>query len=309
MTRATVEAANGGAERGAFSLALPHIPGGEEMITAEQVTGYRTGVHEFLVQVDILARDAARTLTSLEHSAIVEREAISELLANHQLTDAASLRQAEIDAATRWEVADRDARKYSAEKPVAAALDSGIAEASAALGVLRAVSRALTSTRFVDFVIARRSIALLLVASKLLGQLTSDGYGFTEDFQIIDRRTRTERDVKTLSGGETFLASLALALGLVELAGRASGRIDSLFLDEGFGSLDATILTEALDVLRSHVSTGRLVAVISHLHAVAADLDRVLLVTKSPTGSDLQWLQPSEREQLLLDDVSAGLLS
>ena len=135
------------------------------------------------------------------------------------------------------------------------------------------------------------------------------GTASPQDFQIIDRRTRTERDVKTLSGGETFLASLALALGLVELAGRSGGRIDSLFLDEGFGSLDTTILAEALDVLRSHVSTGRLVTVISHLHAVAADLDRVLLVTKNPTGSDMRWLQAPEREQLLLDDVSAGLLS
>jgi DNA repair protein SbcC/Rad50 len=96
---------------------------------------------------------------------------------------------------------------------------------------------------------------------------------------------------------------------LCELAGRSGGRIDSLFLDEGFGSLDTTILAEALDVLRSHVSTGRMVTVISHLHAVAADLDRVLLVTKKPTGSDLRWLEPAEREQLLLDDVSAGLLT
>ena len=82
-----------------------------------------------------------------------------------------------------------------------------------------------------------------------------------------------------------------------------------MFLDEGFGSLDTTILAEALEVLRSHVSTGRLVTVISHLHAVAADLDRVLLVTKNPTGSDMRWLQAAEWEQLLLDDVSAGLLS
>jgi DNA repair protein SbcC/Rad50 len=81
-----------------------------------------------------------------------------------------------------------------------------------------------------------------------------------------------------------------------------------LFLDEGFGSLDTTILAEALDVLRGHVSTGRLVTVISHLHAVA-DLDRVLLIIKNPTGSDMRWLQAAGREQLLLDNVSAGLLS
>jgi exonuclease SbcC len=86
-------------------------------------------------------------------------------------------------------------------------------------------------------------------------------------------------------------------------------RIDSLFLDEGFGSLDTAILSDALDVLRGHVSTGRLVAVTCHLRAVAADLDRVLLVTKNPGGSDVRWLEPAEREQLLLNDVSTGLLS
>src|SRR5438132_3569262 len=58
-------------------------------------------------------------------------------------------------------------------------------------------------------------------------------------FEIVDRLTGLPRGVKTLSGGETFLASQALALGLVELAGRGGGRLDSLFLDEGFGSLDA----------------------------------------------------------------------
>jgi len=308
LTQATGKA-GGDRARTEAATVPPHPPDGEEVITADQVSAYRFAAAVFLAAADTLTGTAGDVLVSLDESATAQRQAIAEALARFRLADISALQQAEIDAATRWEGADRDARRFRAEKPVAAALDTGIADAASAVAVLRAVARALTSTQFVDFVIARRSTALLLVASRLLGQLTGDGYGFTQDFQIIDRRTRTERDVKTLSGGETFLASLALALGLVELAGRSGGRIDSLFLDEGFGSLDTTILTEALDVLRSHVSTGRLVTVISHLHAVAADLDRVLLVTKNPTGSDMRWLQADEREQLLLDDVSAGLLS
>lgn len=230
-------------------------------------------------------------------------------LAEHDLTDIAALDQATVEAATRRQIADRDAQRARAEQPVAAALDRGIAQAAADLDVLRAIKKALSTAKFVDYVIARRSTALLAVASAILGQLSAGGYGFAEEFKIVDRRAGAERDVKTLSGGETFLASLALALALVELAGRSGGRVDSLFLDEGFGSLDAGILADALDVLRGHVSTGRLVTVISHLHAVAADLDRVLLVTKTPTGSELRWLDPTERERLLLDDVSAGLVS
>jgi len=309
LAEAVLDTGSETASTTAAGLEFPQLPESGEAATAPQVTAYRSAAVAFLRAADALTDFAGQALTTLDQSAAAELQAIADVLDEHDLADLPSLQQAEIDAATRWEIADRDARRFRAEQPVAARLDTGIADASTAVAVLRAVARALTSAQFIDFVIARRSTALLLIASRLLGQLTGDGYGFTANFQIIDRRTRTERHVKTLSGGETFLASLSLALGLVELAGRSGGRIDSLFLDEGFGSLDTTILPEALDVLRSHVSTGRLVAIISHLHAVAADLDRVLLVMKNPGGSDLRWLEPTEREQLLLDDVSAGLLS
>jgi DNA repair protein SbcC/Rad50 len=309
LAGAVTEAGSDTATTSAAAMEVPQLPESEDAMTTPQVTAYRLAAGAFLGAAEALAGSAGEVLASLDMSAAAERQAITEVLAGHDIADLADLQQAEIDAATRWEVADRDARRFRSEQPVAARLDAGIADVSKAVAVLRSVARALTSAQFIDFVIARRSTALLLIASKLLGQLTGDGYGFTGDFQIIDRRTRTERHVKTLSGGETFLASLALALSLVELAGRSGGRIDSLFLDEGFGSLDTAILAEALDVLRGHVSTGRLVAVISHIHAVAADIDRVMLVTKNPGGSDLRWLEPTEREQLLFDDVSAGLLN
>jgi exonuclease SbcC len=292
---------------GAATLPETAHPGSE--MTADSVIAYQSETANLLAAIDGLAEAARTRIDTLTRSAATEREAAAAALAEHELADFAALEQAGIDASTTWEIADRDARRARAEQPVAAALDGGIADATAALDVLHAVRKALSSAKFIDYVIARRSTALLSVASTLLGQLTVGGYGFAEEFKIIDRRTGVERDVKTLSGGETFLASLALALALVELAGRSGGRVDSLFLDEGFGSLDATILAEALDVLRGHVSTGRLVTVISHLHAVAADLDRVLLVTKTPAGSDLRWLEAAERERLLLDDVSAGLVS
>jgi exonuclease SbcC len=286
---------------------LPAIPDTEDM-TSELVEAFHAAASALLAATDDLAAVAGRRLARLAQSAAAEREATATLLAEHGLSDPETLHQAEIAAATAWEVADRDARRFQAETPVAADLDAGIAAASAALAELRAVARALTSAQFVDYVIGRRSSALLQVSSVLLSQLTAGAYGFAEDFRIVDRQTSTERDVRTLSGGETFLASLALALGLVELAGRGGGRIDSLFLDEGFGSLDATLLPDALDVLRSHVSASRLVGVISHLHSVAADLDRVLLVTRQVHGSHTRWLDPAERERLLADEVSAGLL-
>src|SRR5207248_11550598 len=92
----------------------------------------------------------------------------------------------------------------------------------------------LTDGRFIGYVVTRRQRALLALASEILGSMTGSRYGFAEDFRIVDRAFGQPRGSKTLSGGEAFLASLALALGLVELAARGGGRLEALFLDEGF---------------------------------------------------------------------------
>ncbi len=159
------------------------------------------------------------------------------------------------------------------------------------------------------YVVERKQRSLLAVASKLLGDMTNERYAFAEDFQIIDRVAGEPRSTKTLSGGETFLASLALALGLVELAGREGGKLDSLFLDEGFGSLDANALTEALDALHDQAAKGRMVAVISHLRAVAENIEDVLYVTRPLTGSRAEWLDEAARAELVEEEASAALLS
>ena len=118
--------------------------------------------------------------------------------------------------------------------------------------------------------------------------MTAGQYGFTKDFAIVDRRTATARTPDTMSGGETFLASLALALGLVELAGRSGGRLQALFLDEGFGSLDPDALDQALTELERRADTGRLIAIVSHVSAIAERIDQVLQVTKTPRRSEVQ---------------------
>jgi exonuclease SbcC len=72
--------------------------------------------------------------------------------------------------------------------------------------------------------------------------MSEDRFTFSEDFRIVDGHTRQPRDEEALSGGETFLASLALASTLVELTYRGGGRVEALFLDEKFGSLDTNVL-------------------------------------------------------------------
>jgi exonuclease SbcC len=134
--------------------------------------------------------------------------------------------------------------------------------------------------------------------------VTGGQYGFTKDFDIVDRQTNTTRTPDTLSGGETFLVSLALALGLVELADRSGGRLQALFLDEGFGSLDPDALDQALSALERRAEAGRLIAMISHVPAIAERIEQVLQVTKTPQGSEVRLLTEDERAALLLDDAA-----
>jgi len=147
------------------------------------------------------------------------------------------------------------------------------------------------------------------VASELFSRLSGGEFGYAEQFQVVARRTGVARSAKTLSGGETFLASLALALALVELYSRAAGRLGALFLDEGFGSLDVDTLAAALEVLRAETGGDKLVAVISHLHAVAEAVRDVLWVEKGSSGSAARWLTGEQIADLVRDDAAAGLLS
>ena len=106
------------------------------------------------------------------------------------------------------------------------------------------------------------------------------------DLGVIDHYNGTRRSVKTLSGGESFKASLALALGLSDEVQSAAGgiRLDTLFLDEGFGSLDDESLEQAMRVLAGLTEGDRLVGIISHVGALKDRIDRQVVVHKAHTG-------------------------
>src|SRR5690606_16434273 len=108
--------------------------------------------------------------------------------------------------------------------------------------------------------------------------------------RVIDAWTGQERDPATLSGGETFIASLALALGLADVASEESGGtgIGTLFIDEGFGTLDEETLEEVLDVLDRLRDGGRAVGVVSHVADLRSRIPARLRVLKSPSGSRLE---------------------
>ena len=106
------------------------------------------------------------------------------------------------------------------------------------------------------------------------------------DMEVIDHVNGSSRDVRTLSGGESFMASLALALGLSdEIQSGAGGvRLDTLFVDEGFGSLDSQTLEQAIGVLASLTEGNRLVGIISHVEELSRRIDKKLIVTKNRAG-------------------------
>ncbi|WP_406480177.1 AAA family ATPase [Streptomyces sp. NBC_01615] len=104
---------------------------------------------------------------------------------------------------------------------------------------------------------------------------------------VVDAWTGRERDTATLSGGETFFASLALALGLADVVTDEAGgvRLDTLFIDEGFGSLDDQTLDEVLDVLDSLRERDRSVGIVSHVADLRRRIHAQLEVVKGRTGS------------------------
>ncbi|MFM7059942.1 MAG: AAA family ATPase [Actinomycetes bacterium] len=108
------------------------------------------------------------------------------------------------------------------------------------------------------------------------------------DLDVFDLHTGATRSVDTLSGGETFMASLALALGLAEVvAGQQNLMLDALFIDEGFGSLDADTLDRATEVLHRLQTAGRMVGVITHVTEMQKALPTGIAVTKTDEGSTL----------------------
>lgn len=106
---------------------------------------------------------------------------------------------------------------------------------------------------------------------------------------VVDHYSGTLRNVRTLSGGEAFKASLALALGLADETESASGgvRIEAMFIDEGFGSLDAASLDSAIDTLNRLTDGTRLCGIISHVDALKERIERQIQVKRSKTESSV----------------------
>ena len=112
------------------------------------------------------------------------------------------------------------------------------------------------------------------------------------DIEVMDAYTGKARSASSLSGGESFTASLSLALGLSDIVQQSAGGIhlDAMFIDEGFGTLDAEVLDVAVKTLSAMAGTDRIIGIISHVSELRERIDRQIYVEKSPGGSRITFL-------------------
>ena len=202
----------------------------------------------------------------------------------------AAVREATAAAATGRQHADHLKERLASKQT----LVEDIAHHGARATLFKALALELRDNRLVAFLQEEAMHLLAVAASERLGSLSEGRYGLSfrgDEFFVVDTwNGDEERSVRTLSGGETFLASLSLALALAEqvrsISSTDRARLDSLFLDEGFGALDRDTLRVVVEAIEQLGGDGRLVGLITHVRDLAEQFPR-LEVEKSPRGSRL----------------------
>ncbi len=224
-------------------------------------------------------------------------DAIEDLVPPAGSLDAISKAVAQATKAATNEAAAAETRAHALADALAqkAALIGEIAELVRREQLLHGIALDLRQDAIVDFLQAQALRGLAREGGARLQELSDNRYDLRygeDEFYVADLwNGEEERSVKTLSGGETFLASLALALSLsIQVSALSSGsraQLDSLFLDEGFGSLDREAVRLVIEGLERLGSDGRMVGVITHVREITDRLPRIE-VHKSSTGSRLE---------------------
>ncbi|MGN6722109.1 MAG: SbcC/MukB-like Walker B domain-containing protein, partial [Marmoricola sp.] len=231
-------------------------------------------------------------LEPVKAEAALAEEALTAAQARLQITRTRLSRTQEItrdldSAITRYRPLEAKAERVSAL--------SGLLEGTGADNRLR--------MRLSAFVLAERLRQVIDAANARLEVISEGRYvlAYREErgagdsrgglsLSVLDEWTGVQRDPSTLSGGETFVVSLCLALGLADTVADESGglRIDTLFIDEGFGSLDAQTLDSVIDILSQLSQGGRVTGVVSHVLELRERLPAVLEVVPSKSGSTVR---------------------
>lgn len=231
-----------------------------------------------------LAEEVAEVSASAEFSGAIAAEIA---------TDPSRLLQALGDeiATTKADVASAKQRRDDH-----AELSAQVDELTTEGRLNEAIGRHLRSGGFSSWLLSEALENIVAKATFWLRGLSNDQYSLItgdKNFAIIDHNNADEtRDVRTLSGGETFLASLALALALAdsiaELAPVDSPRLESMFLDEGFGTLDPGTLDVVAGAIEELASTGRMIGIVTHVSDLAERMPARFEVRKGPATSTVE---------------------
>jgi exonuclease SbcC len=264
---------------------------GEDRDVAADPTAIR---HEFVALGDaVLSRHAEAEVRRVDAIARIETATLAteELLASVGLSPGDDFRTELTEAGVRHGAAAADVAVLEAEIGKADELEGRVVEAEARRDLIRRLAEDLKPSRFLAFLLEEERAELAELGSEHLEQLTDGAYRFAGDgtFAVQDLNAAgTIRKADTLSGGETFLASLALALALAEMVARGGGRLDAFFLDEGFGSLDPEHLDRAMDGIGRLVSENerRLVVLVSHVAEMREAIEDLIVLEKHGVTGD-----------------------
>jgi DNA repair protein SbcC/Rad50 len=249
-----------------------------------------------------LARATEETHRGLDELLNQAREALPEDIPMTLVTDVEELLKA-VRVAARDLVAEaasaaKDAERMVEELAEREALVNEVRALGEQAGVYHALAGELKANRLISFLQAEALELLAEAGSERLLFLSQDRYRLVfdreeDEFYVEDRQNGDERrSVRTLSGGETFLASLALALALAEeiptVAVTQRSHLQSLFIDEGFGALDPESLEVATEALSRLGGQDRMVGVITHVSELAEKMPVRVVVEKLSTGSRLE---------------------
>ena len=217
--------------------------------------------------------------------------ALTDLLAGVGVGPRADFAAALAGAGVRHGAASARVAELEATIERAGDLEAEILSAEVRRDVADRLARDLQPSRFLAFLLEEERAELAELGSEHLDQLTDGGYRFSEDdrFDILDINAAGQaRRSDSLSGGETFLASLALALALAQMVARGGGRLDAFLLDEGFGSLDPEHLDRAMDGIGRLVAGDerRLVVLVSHVAEMREAIEDLVVLDKDDLTGD-----------------------
>ena len=237
---------------------------------------------ETLVERLAEAAEAGDRAAAEAHAAT---EAVAAELAAFDLTPDVDVARLVADSAAAAAASAERVRTIEETLAAGADLEARLVVATGARDVARRLAADLQPSRFLAYLLEEERAALADLGSVHLEELTDGAYRFSDDdaFHVLDMNAgAADRTADSLSGGETFLASLALALALAEMVTRGGGRLDSFLLDEGFGSLDAEHLDRAMDGIGRLVAgdVDRLVVVVSHVEQMRQLMEDLIVLDK-----------------------------